>query len=237
MPELFLQVVVLQVVSNLLRASQVVLVVKNPPANARDMGQSLGWERSPGGGNGNPLQYSCPENSPDRGILGSYSPWGRRESGTTEWLSTHASSVNFTGSRPWTLQEEQYMFFLGLKWVLSIYQPVDFRSKSWTINSLGKCQEHMSDKELNLWHMPIKYFVSPLSSAAGPQASFARKSCLSWEKWRKLNLSTRCSRVYCTPPRWSICFCFSCLCPPWLESESESFSRSVLFAFLRPHGL
>ena len=50
--------------------------------------------------------------------------------------------------------------------------------------------------------MPIKYFVSPLSSAAGPQASFARKSCLSWEKWRKLNLSTCCSRVYCAPPRW-----------------------------------
>ena len=37
-------------------------VVKNPPAsagNAGDMGSILGSERSPGGGNGNPLQYSC----------------------------------------------------------------------------------------------------------------------------------------------------------------------------------
>ena len=46
------------------QASQVVLVVKNPPANAgdiRDMGLIPGLGRSPGGGNGNPLQYSCLE--------------------------------------------------------------------------------------------------------------------------------------------------------------------------------
>ena len=47
----------------------VVLVVKNPPANAgdlRDVGSILGPGRSPGGGNGNPLQYSCLENPMDR---------------------------------------------------------------------------------------------------------------------------------------------------------------------------
>ena len=51
------------------RASQVVLVVKNPPANARDIrdtGLIPGMERSPGGGHGNPLQYSCLENPPGR---------------------------------------------------------------------------------------------------------------------------------------------------------------------------
>ena len=45
------------------------LVVKNPPANAgdtRDMGSIPGLERSLGRGNGNPLQYSCLENSMDR---------------------------------------------------------------------------------------------------------------------------------------------------------------------------
>ena len=42
-------------------------VVKNSPANARDMGLTLGSGRSPGVGNGNPLQYSCLENSKDRG--------------------------------------------------------------------------------------------------------------------------------------------------------------------------
>ena len=44
-------------------------VVKNPPANPGDTRDSSlpGPERFPGIGNGNPLQYSCPENSIDRG--------------------------------------------------------------------------------------------------------------------------------------------------------------------------
>ena len=40
-------------------------VVKNPPANAGDMDSISGLGRSPGGGHGNPLQYSCLENSRD----------------------------------------------------------------------------------------------------------------------------------------------------------------------------
>ena len=42
-------------------------VVKNLPANAEDVGLNLGSGRSPGKGNGNPLQYSCLENPMDRG--------------------------------------------------------------------------------------------------------------------------------------------------------------------------
>ena len=45
-------------------------MVKNPPDNAgdsRDAGSLPGSGRSPGVGNGNPLQYSCLENSMDRG--------------------------------------------------------------------------------------------------------------------------------------------------------------------------
>ena len=52
------------------RASQVVLVVKNPPANAgdvRDVGSIPGLGRSLGGGHGNPFLYSCLENPMDRG--------------------------------------------------------------------------------------------------------------------------------------------------------------------------
>ena len=51
-------------------ASQFVLVVKNPPANAGDPGDAgaiTGSGRFPGVGNDNPLQYSCLENSMDRG--------------------------------------------------------------------------------------------------------------------------------------------------------------------------
>ena len=50
-------------------ASQVVLAVKNLPANAgdvRDVGLIPGSERSPGGGHGNPLQYSYLEKPMDR---------------------------------------------------------------------------------------------------------------------------------------------------------------------------
>ena len=49
---------------------QVALVVKNLPDNAgdlRDLSSNPGLGRSPGGGNGNPLQYSCLENPMDGG--------------------------------------------------------------------------------------------------------------------------------------------------------------------------
>ena len=52
------------------RDSQVALMVKNSPANAEDKRNTSlipGSGRSPGGGNGNSLQYSCQENPMDRG--------------------------------------------------------------------------------------------------------------------------------------------------------------------------
>ena len=55
-------------------------VVKNPLANAgdiRDPGSIPEWERSPGGGNGNTLQYSCLGNPMDRKAQG-YRPWNCR---------------------------------------------------------------------------------------------------------------------------------------------------------------
>ena len=51
------------------KSSYVVLVVKNPPADEgdiRNVGLIPGSGRSPGGGNGSPLQYSCLGNSMDR---------------------------------------------------------------------------------------------------------------------------------------------------------------------------
>ena len=62
-------------------ASQVALMIKNPPANAgdiRDMGLIPGSGRSPGGGHGNPLQYSSLENIHELRSLAGYSPKGRR---------------------------------------------------------------------------------------------------------------------------------------------------------------
>ena len=50
------------------------LVVKNPPANAGDLGSIPGSGRSPGEGNGNLLQYSCLENPHGQRGLAGYSP-------------------------------------------------------------------------------------------------------------------------------------------------------------------
>ena len=54
-------------------------MVKNWPASVGDVGSISGSGRSPGRGNGNPLQYSCLENSTDRGAW-----WGRKELDMTE---------------------------------------------------------------------------------------------------------------------------------------------------------
>ena len=54
--------------------------------NAEDKGLIPGWGKSPGEGNGNPLQYSCLENPMDRSLAG-YSLWGRKKSDTTERLT------------------------------------------------------------------------------------------------------------------------------------------------------
>ena len=55
-----------------------VLAVKNPPANAEDVGSISDLGRSPEIGNGNLLQYYCLRNPMDRGALAGYSPWGHR---------------------------------------------------------------------------------------------------------------------------------------------------------------
>ena len=73
------------------------LVIKNLPANAEDIreeGLIPGLGRSPGGGHGNPVQYSCLENPHGQRSLGGYSPYGCKESDTTEATkhSTHTYS-------------------------------------------------------------------------------------------------------------------------------------------------
>ena len=62
-------------------------MVKNPPANAgdvRDLGLIPGSGRSPGGGQGNPLQYSCLENPVEREAWWARVYGGCKESNTTE---------------------------------------------------------------------------------------------------------------------------------------------------------
>ena len=56
---------------------------KESACHAGNLGSILGLGRSPGEGNGYPLQYSCLENSMDRGAW-QVTPWGRKELDVTE---------------------------------------------------------------------------------------------------------------------------------------------------------
>ena len=62
--------------------------------NMGDLGSIPELERSPGGGHGNPLQYSCLENPHGQSSLVGYSPWGCKEADMTEWLSTAHLSID-----------------------------------------------------------------------------------------------------------------------------------------------
>ena len=63
-------------------------VNKKPTCNVGDLGLIPGLGRFPGGGQGNPLQYSCLENPHGQSCLVGYNPRGGKESDTTEQLST-----------------------------------------------------------------------------------------------------------------------------------------------------
>ena len=89
-------------------ASQVMQVVKSPPANAGDIKEARSIPRlgkSPGVGNGNPLQYSWLENPTGQRSLAGYSPWGVKESDTTE--ATQHSAQYTVGKMIFKLWEKQ----------------------------------------------------------------------------------------------------------------------------------
>jgi len=64
----------------------------NLPAMQETWVWSLG--RSPAGGHGNPLQYSCLENTHGQSSLVNYSSWGYKESDMAEQLSTHKQGIS-----------------------------------------------------------------------------------------------------------------------------------------------
>ena len=88
-------------------ASQALLVVKNPPANAgdlRDVGLIPGSGRSPGKGNGNPLPYSCLENSMASGAWRATNTHRHTHTSVTAGLFSSVQSLSHVQLfvTPWT---------------------------------------------------------------------------------------------------------------------------------------
>ena len=117
-------------------------MLKNSPDNiedARDMGSTPGSGRCPRVGNGNPLQYSCLENSADRGAWQA-TVHGVTESDTTEWLNTHIEILN-----PWFIalvqlwSTGQVMPPLGMSSLLIIW-----KSPVWKVIAVFP---HLTDKQ------------------------------------------------------------------------------------------
>ena len=80
------------------------LIVQYLACSAGDPGSIPGLGRCPGEGNSTPLQYSCLEKSHGQRSLAGYSPWGRRESDTTERLilaTLYSSAVQQLARRVW----------------------------------------------------------------------------------------------------------------------------------------
>ena len=124
------------------RASQLLLVVKNLPANSgdiRDVGSIPDSRWSPGGGHGNPLQYSCVENSMDRGA------WRAtvcRVTLSQTWLSEHVCT-HTCGACP---------IIINIQWSRSLQNVILIDSESFIIwtdtnNYFGPGAKYIGDPE------------------------------------------------------------------------------------------
>ena len=109
--------------------SVVVLMVRNPAANAvdaRDAGLILGSGRSPGGGHGNPLQYSCLENPMERGAWWAIVQRVTKSRTQVKQLHMHTHMLFYSqGLNPTTIVQNRDMktFFLSRvrEWERKIY--------------------------------------------------------------------------------------------------------------------
>ena len=118
------------------------LVVKNPPASAgdaRDMDLIPGSGRSPGGGHGNPLQYSCLENPMDRGAWQATVHGVAKSQTRLKWLCTHVG-----WGEEWGCSLAHGMPNSVLKWCRGLSGSLPQTSSlCWLRSVLDSCQAHI----------------------------------------------------------------------------------------------
>ena len=109
---------------------------KESACNMRDLGSIPGLRKSPGGGHGNPFQYSCLENPHGQSSLAGYSPWGCKESYMTEKLSTARNKPMCQSRFRNMYLIVNWQVYLTLTWH-SPYQEVIL--KVWVSNAITRC--------------------------------------------------------------------------------------------------
>ena len=144
---------------NYLKASLVAQMVKNLPAMQKTRRFNLQSGRSPGGGHGNPLQYSCLENSMDRGAWWatvpelSKSPWGPKESDMTEPLTL---SLSFTWLI-WAEGELSSIFNLAIYEFKLIIGLQKLRGFCFFVLKLGLCYSDSKSQQFRETLFPHKW--------------------------------------------------------------------------------
>ena len=112
---------------------------KESACNAEDLGSILGLGRSPGGGHGNPLQYSCLENLQGQRSLAGYNPWGCKESDTRAQWEPHCLSGKAKRGTPKVYQSGlRLLRGIGdLKGQISVPVCIRYQNKATTATATG----------------------------------------------------------------------------------------------------
>ena len=158
-------------------ASLVALVVKNPPASAGDIrgvGLIPGWERSPGGGHANTLQYSCLESSRDRG------GWWATVTRSRTWLKQLSTHAHTTHRWPcWHLTRHLWSICGAKSKFLGPHKVLTWSSLS---RASGNCSGHCRES----W--PLLAGWEALSSRAALKNALGDEEGRQGTWWRKKDL-------------------------------------------------
>ena len=133
------------------------------------LGSILGLGKSPGGGHGNPLQYSCLENLHGQRSQADYSPWGRKESDMTE------ATKHSTLGRPrscWIQEGKCLVSGLPLPWLYRFHPQAGWGPGPWHCPA----SVHLKQKETSLL-MATRHRSGLTMVSERPKWEVAQKGC------------------------------------------------------------